>query len=198
MAIFECNFCGRCCMSFGKLIRIERQVSGQDYFCRDKTTDELFQAHVLPEFADEIEEEFSEPGKGNPQVTSPFCIFQKKDPGGRGYTCAIYPTRPGICRTFTCYRMLIYHRESGEVRGRVIGSRELRTGDARLQEIWKNEIECLPSPTRLQCAGSPESANHNSRLHARIAGSTAPDDRGWVGRVQTILTSHGYNGDPVE
>ena len=184
-------------MSFGKLIRIERQVSGRDYFCRDTTTNELFQVHVLPAFADEIEEEF-EAMHGATQGSVKGCIFLKKDPGGRGYTCAVYPDRPGICRNFTCYRMLISHVESGEVRGRVIGSRELRTEDAGLKEIWKNEIASLSSPSPLHSNSFSDTGSSNSRLHARIAGTAAADDREWIKRVQSILKSHGYKGDPVE
>lgn len=184
-------------MSFGKLIRIERQVTGQDYFCRDTTTGELFRVHVLPAFADEIEDEFEEM-HGGTQGSPKGCIFLKKDPGGSGYTCAVYPDRPRICRNFTCYRMLISHEESGEVRGRVIGSRELKTEDARLQEIWKNEIAGLAFPPPPHREPSPNNSGGGSQLHARIAGTAAADDREWIRRVLDILASHGYKGDPVE
>jgi len=199
MVKFDCNRCGRCCMSFGKLIRIERQVTGPDYFCRDGTTGELFLVHVLPEFADEIEEACMEPDPTGPHSSLQGCVFQKPDRDGRGFACAIYPTRPAICKKFICYRMLIYHQESGEVRGRVIGLRELRTDDEALVAIWDKEIGCLP-----YLPGTQRDASQNplqgckSRTHSRITGSLSADDHEWMGKILPILASHGYKGEPVE
>jgi len=196
MVKFDCNRCGKCCTSFGKLIRIERQVTGPDYFCRDGTTGDLFRVHVLPEFADEIEEAYMEPEQQEPRSPLQRCVFQKKDNHGLGFACAIYPTRPAICKKFTCYRMLIYHQESGEVRGNVIGSRELRTDDAVLRAIWDNEIGCLPCPSGTHRDASSHGCE--SRIHANISGTAPADDHDWVENVLTILASHGYKGDPVE
>ena len=58
MATFDCNWCGKCCQSFGEFIGIERQINGRDYYIRYGITNELFPVHVQPEFADEIEEDF--------------------------------------------------------------------------------------------------------------------------------------------
>ena len=128
MVKFDCNWCGKCCSSFGEFIRIERQITERDYFCRYGITNELFQVHVQHEFADEIEEEFEETG-GKPTATQKSCTFMRKNPEGKGFACAIYATRPTICREFLCYRMLIHHPESGEVRGKIIGrSEERRVG----------------------------------------------------------------------
>jgi len=65
MAKFDCNWCGKCCASFGEFIKIERQLTDRDYYCRYGITGEIFPVHVQPEFADEIEEEFlgSDPKK---------------------------------------------------------------------------------------------------------------------------------------
>ena len=207
MAGFVCDGCGKCCTSFGKLIRIERQLTGQDYFCRDGTTGELFQVHVLPEFADEIEEEFESADNGGPQGSPKGCTFLRKNPGRSGYTCAVHPTRPAICRNFTCYRMLVFHGASGEVRGKVIGSRELRSDDAVLNAIWKNEIASLP-PAPVMPHGatyisgdsgvSGFSGRPGSRVQAGITGAEPVGDREWFGQVQKILASHGYRGDLVE
>lgn len=60
MVKFECNCCGKCCSSFGEFIKVERQITDHDYFCRYGITNELFRVHVLPEFADEFSEEFEE------------------------------------------------------------------------------------------------------------------------------------------
>jgi len=184
-------------MSFGKLIRIERQVSGSDYFCRDGTTGEIFPVHVLPEFADEIEEAYMEPGEKEPHSPPKQCVFQKKDPGGSGFSCAIYPTRPAICKKFTCYRMLISHQDSGDVRGKVIGSRELVTDDAALRAIWDNEIAPQSCVSGNPCTALQQPPG-GSRIQSRITGAASADDHEWVSNVLTILASHGYRGDPVE
>jgi Fe-S-cluster containining protein len=68
----------------------------------------------------------------------------RKNHEGKGFACAIYPTRPTICREFRCYRMLIHHPSSGETRGKVIGINELRTHDenpAALRPRWASRID---------------------------------------------------------
>ncbi|MCX6698204.1 MAG: YkgJ family cysteine cluster protein [Methanoregula sp.] len=205
MAKFECNWCGKCCQSFGEFIKIERQVTERDYYCRYGITNELFQVHVLPEFADEIDEEFidmDEKGKKNPQKT---CIFMRKNPEGKGFACAIYPTRPTICKEFLCYRMLIQHPPTGEIRGKIIGINELRTHDEVLAAIWKEKIAQLPHPFESQLAtvqhshslGGQASYGHDTHLLSHIHGTQHTEDHEWVANVITILAAHGYLGDPV-
>jgi uncharacterized protein len=206
MAVFDCNWCGKCCQSFGEFIRIERQVTERDYFCRYGITDELFQVHVMPEFADEIEEEFEESGGGKVVSSPQACVFSRKNPQGRGFACAIYPTRPTICREFLCYRMLIHHPASGEVRGRIIGINELRTHDEVLQAIWNDKIAHLPHPFATQHdsvlhshgPGAQVAHGHESHIHAHVQGLGHADDHEWVENVMSILATHGYMGDPVE
>ena len=205
MTTFVCTWCGKCCSSFGEFIRIERQVSEKDYFCRYGITGELFLVHVQPEFADEIAEDFEEYG-GKPPDSPWGCIFQKKNPAGPGFACAIYPTRPTICREFLCYRMLIHHSASGEVRGKVIGINELRTRDEVLQAIWNDEIAPLPHPFASEHAavhhshgpGAQTAHGHESHVMAHVQGLAHADDHEWVESVIAVLASHGYHGDPVE
>jgi Fe-S-cluster containining protein len=205
MAKFDCNWCGKCCLSFGEFIRIERQISERDYFCRYSITDELFHVHVQPEFAEEIEEEFEESG-ANATESRKGCVFMHKNPKGSGFACAIYPTRPTICREFICYRMLIHHRASGEVRGKVIGINELRTHDEALNTIWKEKIACLPHPFNTHHdtvqhshgPGTQVAHGHDSHVHAHVKGLGHADDHEWVANVLAILASHGYEGEPVE
>jgi hypothetical protein len=180
-------------------------VSGRDYFCRYGITDELFPVHVQPEFADEIEEEFEESDGGKIPTGHKGCTFMRKNPEGRGFACAIYPTRPTICREFLCYRMLIHHPASGEVRGRVIGISELKTHDDILAAIWTDKIAHLPHPFSQHDAvqhshgpGAQASHGHDAHIHAHVKGLGHADDHEWVENVLSILASHGYRGDPVE
>lgn len=204
MATFDCNWCGKCCSSFGEFIRIERQVTERDYFCRYGITDELFPVHVTPDFADEIGEEFEEFGGKVPEDHK-GCVFMRKNPEGRGFACAIYETRPTICREFLCYRMLIHHPASGEVRGKVIGINELRSHDEILAAIWNDKIAHLPHPIQHHESvqhshgpGTQVTHGHDAHILAHINDVRHADDHEWVENVLTILATHGYKGDPVE
>jgi Fe-S-cluster containining protein len=206
MAKFDCNWCGKCCASFGEFIKIERQLTSRDYYCKYGITNEIFPVHVQPEFADAIEEEFTESDPREIDPARKGCIFMRKNPEGKGFACAIYPTRPNICREFKCYRMLIHHPQSGEMRGRVIGINELRTQDEILATIWSEKIAHLPHPftgnkppsVHTHAMGSPALHGHDSHIHAHVHGWGHDDDKEWVESVITVLAAHGYHGDPVE
>ena len=59
MAVFECDRCGKCCVSFGHLITIERQLSDLDYYCRCKIDNSVFPVHVDPAYGEEIADEIA-------------------------------------------------------------------------------------------------------------------------------------------
>lgn len=171
MATFVCTLCGKCCASFGAFIRIERQLTGRDYYCRYGITNEVFMAHVRPEFADEIEGEFLASDQHESGHVQKGCIFSRKNREGNGFACAIYETRPVICRDFRCYRMLIYRGAEKEPCGRVIGTSELRTHDEALAALWKEQVAGINNP-----AYGTDRENTITR----------------------ILAAHGYRGDPVK
>jgi Fe-S-cluster containining protein len=180
MAVFVCNGCGKCCLSFGAFIAIERQLNPGDYYCRYGITNELFLAHVQPEFVDAVADEYEEDGGAKKREPGKGCIFLRKDPETDRFLCAIYPTRPAVCRAFRCYRMLIY-QQSGEPRGKVIGAGDLRTEDKALREIWQEKIAGIPR-----------------RTGPRTPVGTSPDytiDREWFDSVIKILAAHGYRGE---
>jgi hypothetical protein len=206
MAKFDCTRCGKCCQSFGEFIRIERKLTDRDYYCRYWITNELFLVHVQPEFAEEISDEFSKGGETKKDPAQKGCVFMRKNPAGKGFACAIYPTRPSICREFKCYRMLIHHIPSGELRGKVIGINELKTQDEILAAIWKEKISQLPHPIERQhvpaqpvhSPGAPAAHGNDTHIHAHLYGLTQNEDKVWVNNVITVLAAHGYHGDPVE
>ncbi|MDD1690882.1 MAG: YkgJ family cysteine cluster protein [Methanoregula sp.] len=174
MATFTCNFCGKCCFSFGSFITIERQLNDQDYYCRYSLTGEQFPVHVDAEYADEVSE--ADVGQVNTRAPAgkkrcPF-LCRKKD--GEGFTCAIYPSRPLVCREFRCYRMQVYDPYD-HLAGKVIGAGEISTTDGVLARLWKEEIASIP--------------------HTHPAGLNDPV---WVKTVTGILAAHGYRGDAVE
>jgi hypothetical protein len=206
MAKFDCDWCGKCCVSFGEFIKIERQLTEKDYYCRYGITGEIFPVHVQPEFADEIDEEFADSDPKKTGSSRKGCIFMRKNPEGKGFACAIYPTRPNICREFECYRMLIHHQPDGEMRGKVIGINELRTHDEILAAIWNEKIAHLPHPfnnhhapaEHAHASGAPAAHGHDSHILAHINDLAHGEDEEWVASVITVLAAHGYHADPVE
>jgi Fe-S-cluster containining protein len=169
MSSFICDHCGKCCTNLGAYIRIERQLSEQDYYCKDTLTGEVLPVHVSPEFAEEVDEDYTSGATG----PRPGCIFLRRNPKEPGQVCAIYPTRPRLCREFRCYHMVIFNAR-GEPAGRMVGRADIQTTDPMLARIWNDEVKSLPCPA-------------------------APwDDSGWMQRVCAILAKHGYRGDAVE
>jgi hypothetical protein len=168
MAVFECDRCGKCCVSLGPHITIERQLNDRDYYCRSSIDNVIFHAHVDPEYREEIADEFETgaPPYGPEKKT---CRFLRKNREGKGTVCAIYASRPKVCRDFRCYRMLIRTRE-GTIRGRVIGKNTIRTEDAALEKLWNERIAILQYG----------------------------DSAAWIKNVADILAGYGYYADPVE
>ena len=174
MARFICDSCGKCCSSFGSFITIERQLNDRDYYCRYSLTRDLFPVHVNREYAFEIYDRYSaQPGTSTPAGKRP-CPFLCKKPGGGGFDCAIYDSRPSVCREFRCYRMLVYDRENTLI-GKVIGAGEISTSDETLARLWKEQIALLP--------------------HAHPPGGNDP---AWIKKVTAILAAHAFRGDAVE
>lgn len=169
MAAFACDRCGKCCVSLGPLITIERQLNDRDYYCRCKIDNALFLAHVDPVFREEIADEFAAEDGADSGPKKKTCRFLRQNRQGDGTTCAIYPSRPRVCRDFRCYRMLVCNRE-GSICGRVIGKNTLRTQDSALEKLWNGQVAAIPYA----------------------------DSAAWTKNVAGILAEHGYYGDPVE
>jgi len=103
------------------------------------------------------------------EVIPNACPFLRKNRNEAEFTCTIYPTRPRVCRDFRCYHMII-HNPEGEVCGKVSGRFDLKTSDERLTKLWKENVGSIPRQ----------------------------DHAAWMQAVITILSAHGYRGEPVE
>ena len=206
MVKFECNLCGKCCQSFGRFIKIERQINDRDYFTvwhykRDSSRF-MYCRNLLKKLMKNspvwMEKNTGPSHKG--------CIFLRENPQGKGFVCAVYPTRPSVCREFLCYRMLIFHQQSGELRGKVIGINELKTQDETLAALWKEKIVHISHPSASPHAevqhsrspGTQASPCHDSHLPPHIHGVQHAGDHEWVNNVITILAYHGYRAENVE
>jgi Fe-S-cluster containining protein len=169
MAPFICDRCGKCCVSLGQSITIERQLNERDYYCRSKIDHAIFLAHVDEEFREEIADEFLAAGSSPGDTGKNPCRFLRRSPSGTRYCCAIYATRPKVCQDFLCYHMLIRTRD-GAICGRVIGKTTLRTEDPELEQIWNVEVNPVPFTNALE----------------------------WIKQVTAILAGHGYRAESVE
>ena len=186
MVTFVCNGCGKCCTSLGAHIKIERQLTDPDYYCRNGITSEVFPVHVQPEFVDEIDEEFTS-GQWGTSGSRTGCIFMRKNPEGPGTVCAIYPTRPPICREFRCYHMVISDSH-GDVAGRMVGRVDIQTTDPVLARIWNDTIR----PLAVEAASRTQPDTSHSLMPSPLG-----SDPAWMQKVSAILASHGYRGEPV-
>lgn len=169
METFICDRCGKCCVSLGRSIVIERQFTDRDYYCRSTIDNNVFSARVDPAFEEEIADEFLRQGE-TPAGTQPkACPFLRNVVGGDATVCAIYATRPKVCQSFRCYHMIILDCK-GNICGRVIGRNTVRTGDPALENLWEGLVVPIP-------CGDPVE---------------------WTGRVAAILADHGYRAEPVQ
>ena len=169
MAAFECDRCGKCCVSLGPHILIERQLNDRDYYCRCNIDNSIFLAHVDREYCDEIADEFEVAGNSPAGPEKKPCVFLRKDRQGDGALCTIYSTRPKICMDFRCYRMLIYNR-AGNLSGRVIGKNTLRSEDTALNNLWNERVAPVPY------------------------GDTAA----WIAKVTALLAEQSYRAEVAE
>ena len=160
MAHFHCDRCGRCCISLGRHISIERKVSSTSHFCRVAVTREVVPVTIHPEYRDL----FLNPPPGSTDES--WCPYLRHIEEGR-FVCTIYPSRPSICRNFTCYSMIIRDSGNAEV-GRVSG-KDLKSSDAGLVATWEREVATLP----------------------------AMDKESWVRMVSGILEKDGYTLEAV-
>jgi len=127
---FTCTLCGRCCMGFGRSVRVLRQTGPQEFRCTVTVTGETFTAQVedryLPAFR-----------RPSVQWTNPAaCPFLRAEKGT--YVCTVHASRPSFCRDFACCRMRVLR--DGEVVGELKGRLDLRTDDPVLKALWEREV----------------------------------------------------------
>ena len=133
MAVFECKQCGLCCMNFGELIRIERELSDIEFYCRFLVTNELFRARVMPEWRDAFAD------TAEVDAHPAWCRFLRRMPDGRRFVCTIHDSNASICRDFRCCVMRIYDGSGTQV-GKIGGNRSLITGDEELKKVFREEV----------------------------------------------------------
>ena len=162
MAAFHCDRCGRCCISLGRHISIERKLSSTSHYCRVAVTREVIPVTIHPEYRDI----FSNPPPGSTDES--WCPYLRRIADDE-YICTIYPSRPSICRNFTCYSMTIRDKGGVEV-GRVSAGRSLKTNNTELAAKWERDIVPIP----------------------------ASDGMSWQRKVFEILETEGYTVEIID
>ena len=127
MPQFICTRCGKCCMSLGRHIRIERSLSPVQHYVRNAVTGDLILVVIHPD-----QRVLFSGGEIDPT----WCPFLRKDPDG-SFICTIYETRPQICRDFKCRTMVIYNRGGRDI-GYISGKTSLSTADPALAVLWQD------------------------------------------------------------
>ena len=73
------------------------------------------------------------------------CPFLRES-GTRKFVCSVHTSRPGLCRQYSCYRILVLDSQERKV-GRVTdASRYFITEDAELRRLWNQEIVSVAVP----------------------------------------------------
>jgi len=138
MPSFACTRCGKCCMNFGELIRVERELSDIEFSCRFLITNEVFRARVMPEWR-EIFSDTSE-SDANPA----WCRFLRRSQEGPGFVCTVHDSNASICREFRCCLMRMYDQGGRQV-GKVGGNRSLISEDNELVQFFREHVAVIES-----------------------------------------------------
>lgn len=146
MPSFTCTRCGKCCMNFGELIRIERELSDTEFSCRFLITNEVFRAWVMPEWRDAFSD--TTDVDANPA----WCRFLRRSLEGPGFVCTVHDSNASICREFRCCVMRIYDR-SGKQAGKVGGNRSLISEDEDLMRVFREQVAVLESSSPKEWLG---------------------------------------------
>jgi Fe-S-cluster containining protein len=90
------------------------------------------------------------------------CPFLRKD--GSKFVCSVHSSRPGLCRSYSCSRILVLDTRENRV-GRVAdASRYFITSDTSLRRLWNR----------------------------KIAGVVIPDEKTWEEHVEQTFVRAGY------
>lgn len=133
MAEFVCTRCGKCCISLGRYITIERHISPIRFYCHISTSRESIPVTITPEYRDLHAHDSHPPGA---------CPFLRKLPENGGYICTIHPFRPSLCREFKCKTMIIFDHEGREA-GSIAGKTSLITADKQLRALWDELVASM-------------------------------------------------------
>jgi hypothetical protein len=124
-------------MALGRHVKLERQISDRESYCRFLLTGELFLANIQP-----VHRELF---AGHDDTQPGWCPFLRRERGDV-FVCCCYPSRPAFCRSFRCATARILDR-TGNPAGTIKGRRSLETSDPVLREVWDRSIAGIVAKT---------------------------------------------------
>jgi uncharacterized protein len=137
--VFRCQQCGECCSYMGDIIDIAGKTGPSMFRIRFSVTGEERIVVVDPDKENLFHTQ-------DIRLLRPMaCPFLRFDMKGRAL-CTIHETRPGLCRGYTCFRLLILDPEGNHI-GRVQDeSRFFSTMNDGLRELWDDKISGVNIP----------------------------------------------------
>lgn len=155
--VFRCQQCGECCSSMGEIIGIREQTDEWEFLIEFSVTGEERQVRIDPDKQELFRAQ--DILKKRPMA----CPFLREREVG-AVICTVHATRPGLCRQYGCFRVLVTGPKEERL-GRVAdGSRYFTTMDHDLRALWDREIAPL----------------------------TIADETAWEEEVERIFSAAGY------
>ncbi len=155
--MFTCQQCGECCSSMGEIIEIQDvldpvtfrigfSVTGEERIVSlDFEKRELFRMHDI---------------RSSRPMACPFL----RENSNKKFVCSVHASRPGLCRQYSCYRILVLDSAGNRI-GRVTdATRYFTTTNDGLRRLWNQ----------------------------KIAGVVIPDEAYWEEYVEQVLSCAGY------
>ena len=154
---FECSQCGECCSHLGLVHIIQEECGDHRFLVRNQYTGERTLVTVDPDKIALYDDTgiFAE----RPEA----CPFFRYDHTTETGYCTVHLTRPGICRDYGCWRLLILDSR-GKRAGRIMCQRHLASEDEALTRLFEEKINPV----------------------------TGMDDEAWDALITRILVTAGY------
>ena len=139
--VFDCLQCGECCSYLGQVHTLVKQISDTEFLVRNEYTNVEDVVTLDPDktewFAD----------RSIYEMWPEACPFLRRDPNMPGrICCSVHLTRPEMCRSYGCWRVLILDGD-GKLVGRIMGPHFLRSEDEELHRFWDEHIKDLKCET---------------------------------------------------
>lgn len=155
--VFRCQQCGECCSYMGDIIGIDEKTGPDTYRIRFSVTGEERIVTLDPDKKDLFLTR--EIAQSHP-MACPFLRFRDN----RAF-CTVHATRPGLCRQYGCFRILILDKDCRHIGMVQDGSRIFSSLDPALHELWDREVK----------------------------GTDIPDDTEWERYVRGVFSRAGYH-----
>jgi Fe-S-cluster containining protein len=136
---FECQQCGECCSHLGLVHKVREDFGEYRFLIYNQYTGEETAVAVDSDKTHLYD---------NKSVFSDLpeaCPFFRFESVSRKGCCTVHQTRPGICRDYGCWRLLILDRRGRRV-GRISNQRMLCSEDTFLTRLWEGCIDEINEP----------------------------------------------------